>query len=50
MSNDDQVVIYKDANGETKVDVKLHNETVWLNQAQISELFDKERSVITKAY
>lgn len=42
------VIIYKDSQGEVIVDVKLHEETVWLTQAQISELFDKERSVITK--
>jgi len=43
-----QVIIYKDNNGETKVDVKLYDETIWLTQAQIAELFGKDRSVITK--
>lgn len=43
-----QVVIYNDNNGNTKVDVKFYDETVWLTQAKIAELFDKERSVITK--
>jgi hypothetical protein len=48
MLKEDQIVIYKDTSGKSKVDVKLHDETVWLTQAQIAELFGKERSVITK--
>ena len=47
-NQNDQIVIYRDNNDEVTVDVKLHEETVWLTQIQISELFDKERSVITK--
>lgn len=31
-----------------QIDVRLANDTVWLTQAQISELFQKERSGITK--
>lgn len=31
-----------------KLDVRLENETVWLSQAQMCELFQRERSVITK--
>ncbi|MCK5706475.1 MAG: virulence protein RhuM/Fic/DOC family protein [Candidatus Aureabacteria bacterium] len=38
-----QVVLYKN-----RIEVKLKNETVWLSQKQMSELFDTERSVITK--
>jgi len=48
MFSKDQIVIYKDKDGAVKVDVKLHEEMVWLTQAQIAELFDKERSIITK--
>jgi len=43
-----QIMIFKDKNGQIKVDVKLDHETVWLTQEQIAELFEKERSVITK--
>lgn len=42
------IVIYKTDDEKTQVDVKLENETVWLNQSQLSLLFEKERSVITK--
>lgn len=43
-----QVIIYQTANGETSIDVKLENETVWLTQAQIANLFKVDRTVITK--
>ena len=36
------------ADGSVMVDVKLEQDTVWLTQKQISALFEKERSVITK--
>jgi DNA ligase (NAD+) len=48
MNKEDEVIIYKDVDGKIKVDVKLREEMVWLNQGQISDLFGKERSVITK--
>ena len=41
------IVIYQSPEG-VRVDVKLEKETVWLTQKQMSELFDTERSVITK--
>ncbi len=46
--NNGEIIIYKTEDGTTKVDVKFENETVWLTQAQIAELFGKERSVISK--
>lgn len=44
----DQIVIYRDNNGEITVDVKLHEETVWLNLNQLSELFGRDKSVISR--
>jgi len=41
-------LLYKGSDGKVSIDVLLQNETVWLSQQQISELFQKERSVITK--
>ncbi len=38
MSNS-QIVIYKTENGDTKLDVRLENETVWLTQKLMAELF-----------
>ncbi len=41
------IVIYQSPEG-VRVDVKLERETVWLTQKQMADLFDTERSVITK--
>lgn len=41
-----QIVIYQSEDGRTQLDVKLEGETVWLSQAQMSELFGKDRTVI----
>ena len=43
-----QIEIYQSADNSTQIQVKFEEETVWLSQSQISELFQKERSVITK--
>ena len=44
----DQIIIYQTKNGETAIDVKLENETIWLTQYQITALFQRDRTVITK--
>ncbi|MEY4504514.1 MAG: hypothetical protein RL154_809 [Pseudomonadota bacterium] len=41
-------LIYKSENGKIKVDVLVQNETVWLTQEQMAELFGRDRTVITK--
>jgi hypothetical protein len=43
-----EIIIYQTEDGQTKIETHFENETVWLTQAQISELFQKERSVVTK--
>ncbi len=43
-----ELIIYQTEDGRTKIENHFENETVWLTQSQISELFQKERSVITK--
>ncbi|WP_423129569.1 hypothetical protein [Gaoshiqia sp. Z1-71] len=43
-----QILLYHTEDGQTKIDVRLQDETVWLSQAQMGELFQKERPVITK--
>lgn len=42
------IEIYKGNDDQTHVEVKFENETVWLSQAQISELFTRDRTVITR--
>ncbi len=44
----DKVIIYQSADGEASLDVRLEQETVWLRQKQMAELFGRERSVITR--
>ena len=40
--------LYKDSNGEVKVEIYIFNETVWLTQVKIAQLFGVDRSVVTK--
>lgn len=44
---DNSIVIYKTDDGQTQIDVRLDNETVWLSQAQMAELFQKTPQNIT---
>ncbi len=46
--NKGEIVIYQTSDGNTQLDVQLENETVWLTQAQMVELFGRDRTVITK--
>ena len=43
-----EFLLYKTSNGEIKIDVLLQNETIWLPQKKIAQLFEVDRSVITK--
>lgn len=47
MSEQNEILIYQ-PNELTKIEVRLANETVWLNQQQIAELFGTRRQAITK--
>lgn len=42
----DKILIYQTEDGQTQVDVRMENDTVWLTQAQMAELFQKDRTVI----
>ena len=42
------VIILYQPDEAIKLEVRLENEVVWLTQAQITELFQRERTVITK--
>ncbi len=46
--NDQQIQIFTSEDGQSHLEVTLEQETVWLSQAQMCELFGRERSVITK--
>lgn len=42
----DKIVIYRTSDGQTSVSVRMDGDTVWLSQAQMAELFQKDRTVI----
>ncbi len=42
----DKIIIYQTADGKTNLEVKMDKDTVWLSQAQMAELFQKDRTVI----
>ncbi|MBR2486491.1 MAG: virulence RhuM family protein [Paludibacteraceae bacterium] len=48
MNEDNQIIIYQTADNQTQIDVHIENETVWLTQAQMAELFQKDRTVISR--
>ena len=48
MALDNQIVIYRSADGETQLDVKVDKETVWLNVSQMAELFGRDSKTIRK--
>lgn len=43
-----QIEIYSSQDGSIQLNVKLENETVWLTQSQMAELFGRDRTVITR--
>ena len=43
-----ELIIYQTEDGETKIQTRLENETVWLTQAQMAELFGKAKSTISE--
>ena len=43
-----ELIIYQNTEGNIKVDVRLEEETVWLTQAQICELFQKSKATISE--
>jgi len=44
----EDVLLYQSPDGVIRLDVQLEHETVWLTQAQMGELFGRERSVVAK--
>jgi len=46
--NEDAFIFYTTADGAVKVSVMIQNETIWLTQQRIADLFGRDRSVISK--
>ena len=47
MQNSD-IIIYQNEEGNIKIDVRLEEETVWLTQAQLCELFQKSKATVSE--
>lgn len=43
-----KIVIYQDKDGKNELEINFDGESIWLNQKQIVEIFEKDRTVITK--
>jgi len=46
--NNSEIIIYQNQEGHIKIDVRLEEETVWLTQAQLCELFQKSKATISE--
>ena len=46
--NNGEIVIYQNNEGDIKLDVRLEDETVWLSQAQLALLFNKDKGTISE--
>ncbi len=47
MRNSSGIIIYSKEDGTSQIEVKLENETLWLSQKQLCELFDRSKSTIS---
>ena len=47
MKEEQKIVIYQTEDGQTQIDVRLENETVWLTQAQMAELFQTTKQNVS---
>ncbi|MBO5016676.1 MAG: virulence protein RhuM/Fic/DOC family protein [Bacteroidaceae bacterium] len=48
MQEQNTIVIYTSEDGQTRVDVRMENETVWLTANRMAELFDRDEKTIRK--
>ena len=43
-----EIILYQTEDNKTEVEVRFDGDTVWLTQSQLAELFQRDRSVVTK--
>ncbi len=48
MERNSYIELYQVDSGETEIMVRLENDTVWLNLNQMAELFNRDKSVISR--
>ncbi len=46
--NNSEIIIYQTEDGQTKIEVTMEEDTVWLCQTQMCELFQRDKSVISR--
>jgi hypothetical protein len=46
--NNSQIIIYQTETGQPKIEVRMENETVWLTQDQMAQLFGKSKKTISE--
>jgi hypothetical protein len=44
---ENEIIIYQTQDGKTKIDVKIEDETVWLTQAQMTELYETTKQNVS---
>ena len=48
MNETSNILIYQNENGNIKVDVRFEDESIWLSQKQLAEVFGKAKSTISE--
>lgn len=48
VENNSEILIYQTEDGQTKIDVQMTNETVWLSLNQMAVLFQRDKSVVSR--
>ena len=48
MANESEIIFYQSDDGNIKIEVFFHDETFWMTQKKMSELFGVQRPAITK--
>lgn len=48
MEENNEIIIYQSEDGETRIDVKLTGETVWLSQQKMADLYQSSRSNVVE--
>ena len=47
-NNGSSIVLYTTVDVNTQLEVKLENDTVWLNQSQMAQLFGRDRTLVCR--
>jgi hypothetical protein len=48
MDNNSEIIIYQTEDGQTKIDVRMENETVWLSLDRMAQLFQRDKSTVSR--